>query len=79
MVEKEQGGAHALCLFLQHTSKPLPASRPMHFIFSLPEMPHSQHFMGPAHCHPLSSSWRTPWTEEPGGLQFIESQRVRCD
>ena len=23
--------------------------------------------------------WRIPWTEEPGGLQFIGSQRVRHD
>ena len=23
--------------------------------------------------------WRIPWTEEPGGLQSIESQRVRHD
>ena len=22
------------------------------------------------------SAWRIPWTEEPGGLQFIGSQRV---
>ena len=22
-------------------------------------------------------AWRIPWTEEPGGLQFIGSQRVR--
>ena len=22
-------------------------------------------------------AWKIPWTEEPGGLQFIESQRVR--
>ena len=22
-------------------------------------------------------AWRIPWTEEPGGLQSIESQRVR--
>ena len=21
--------------------------------------------------------WKTPWTEEPGGLQFMESQRVK--
>ena len=21
-------------------------------------------------------AWRIPWTEEPGGLQFMESQRV---
>ena len=21
-------------------------------------------------------AWRTPWTEEPGGLQFMGSQRV---
>ena len=23
--------------------------------------------------------WRTPWTEEPGGLQSIGSQRVGCN
>ena len=23
--------------------------------------------------------WRTPWTEEPGGLQSTEVQRVRHD
>ena len=23
--------------------------------------------------------WRTPWTEEPGGLQSMGSQRVRHD
>ena len=27
-----------------------------------------------AHCSILA--WETPWTEEPGGLQFMESQRV---
>ena len=24
-------------------------------------------------------AWRIPWTEEPGGLQSVESQRVRHD
>ena len=24
-------------------------------------------------------TWRTSWTEEPGGLQFMGSQRVRLD
>ena len=24
-------------------------------------------------------TWRTPWTEEPGGLRSIASQRVRQD
>ena len=24
-------------------------------------------------------AWRIPWTAEPGGLQSMESQRVRCD
>ena len=24
-------------------------------------------------------AWRTPWTEEPGGLQSMGSQRVRHD
>ena len=24
-------------------------------------------------------AWEIPWTEEPGGLQFMESQRLRHD
>ena len=27
--------------------------------------------------HSRILAWRIPWTEEPGGLQFIELQRVR--
>ena len=27
-----------------------------------------------AHCSPLA--WKTPWTEEPGGLQSVGSLRV---
>ena len=29
---------------------------------------------GGGHGNPLA--WRIPWTEEPGGLHFIRSQRV---
>ena len=30
------------------------------------------------HGNPLQCScWRIPWTEEPGGLQFMGLQRVR--
>ena len=29
--------------------------------------------------HPSILVWRIPWTEEPGGLQFTESRRVRHD
>ena len=29
--------------------------------------------------HPNSLAWRTPWTGEPGGLQSMESRRVRHD
>ena len=29
--------------------------------------------------HSSILAWRTPWTEEPGGLQSIESHRVRHD
>ena len=29
--------------------------------------------------HSSILAWRIPWTEEPGGLQSIGSQRVRCD
>ena len=27
--------------------------------------------------HSSILAWRTPWTEEPGGLQSVGSQRVR--
>ena len=29
--------------------------------------------------HSGSLAWRTPWTEEPGGLQTVASQRVGHD
>ena len=29
--------------------------------------------------HSSILAWRIPWTEEPGGLQFIESRRVEQD
>ena len=29
--------------------------------------------------HSGTLAWRIPWTEEPGGLQSIGSQRVRHD
>ena len=29
--------------------------------------------------HSSSLDWRIPWTEEPGGLQSMGSQRVRHD
>jgi len=33
---------------------------------------------GGEHGNPLLA-WRIPWTEEPGGLQSMGSQRVRQD
>ena len=29
--------------------------------------------------HSSILAWRIPWTEEPGGLQSVGFQRVRCD
>ena len=29
--------------------------------------------------HPNILAWRIPWIEEPGGLQFMQSQRVGHD
>ena len=29
--------------------------------------------------HSSTLAWRIPWTEEPGGLQSLGSQRVRHD
>ena len=30
-------------------------------------------------AHSSILAWEIPWTEEPGGLQFLESQRVGHD
>ena len=30
-------------------------------------------------AHSNILAWRIPWTEEPGGLQSMESQRIRHD
>ena len=30
-------------------------------------------------AHSSTLAWKTPWTEEPGGLQSMQSQRVRHD
>ena len=30
-------------------------------------------------AHSSLLAWRIPWTEEPGGLQSVGSQRVRQD
>ena len=30
-------------------------------------------------AHPSITAWRIPWTDEPGGLQSMVSQRVRHD
>ena len=30
-------------------------------------------------AHSSIIAWRIPWTEEPGGLQSVGSQRVRYD
>ena len=27
--------------------------------------------------HSINLAWRIPWTEEPGGLQSMESQKIR--
>ena len=29
--------------------------------------------------HSSSLAWKIPWKEEPGGLQYMESQRLRHD
>ena len=30
-------------------------------------------------AHSSTLAWKTPWTEEPGGLQSMQSQRVGHD
>ena len=45
------------------------------WVWSLGEDPLEE---GPA-THSSILAWRIPWTEEPGGLQSMGSQKVRCD
>ena len=33
----------------------------------------------PTAPHPSTLAWKIPWTEEPGGLQSMESRRVGHD
>ena len=41
-------------------------------------IPGSGRFLGEGHGKPPSIlAWRIPWMEDPGGLQFMGSQRVR--
>ena len=43
-------------------------------------IPASRRSPGGGHGNPFHIHvWRIPWTEEPGGLQFIGSQRGRHD
>ena len=55
--------------------KNLPAMQEMQF-WSLSWKDPREKYMA---THPSILAWRIPWTEEPGGLQFIKSQRVRHD
>jgi len=43
---------------------------------NLPAMQESQVEKGMA-THSSILAWRIPWTEKPGGLHYIELQRVR--
>ena len=42
-------------------------------------IPGSRKSGGGKATHSSILSWKIPWTEEPGGRQSIESQRVRYD
>ena len=43
-------------------------------------IPGSGRFLGEGNGYPLQySRWEIPWTEEPGGLQSMGSQRARHD
>ena len=44
--------------------------------FVKPTLPISEKTMAP---HSNTLAWKIPWTEEPGGLQSMELQRVRHD
>ena len=43
-------------------------------------IPGSERSPGERHGNPLQYlAWRIPWTEEPGGLQSMRSQRIKQD
>ena len=52
--------------------KNLPAMQET-WVLSLAQEDHLEKEMA---AHPSILAWRIPWTEEPGGLQFMGSQRV---
>ena len=54
----------------------LPACWSSHSICSVYSYPFKEKAMEP---HSSTLAWKLPWTEEPGGLQSMGSQRVRQD
>ena len=60
---------------MAQTVKCLPAMRETR-VQSLGEGDPLEKAMAP---HSTILAWKIPWTEEPGGLQSMESQRVRHD
>ena len=51
----------------------LPAIQDMCFLSPSREDPLEEEMA----THPSIPAWKIPWTEEPAGLQFMESQRLR--
>ena len=62
-------------LVAQTVKKNLPVMQETWFL-SLDQENHLEKGMA---THSITLAWRISWTEEPGGLQSIEPQRVRRD
>ena len=74
VTEKKVGSVHLCSLGFSDGSmvKNLPATREMQFRSLGQEDPLEEEMA----THSTILAWRIPWTEEPGGLQSMGSQRV---
>ena len=75
VTEKKVGSVHLCLLGFPDGSmvKNLPATQEMQFRSLGQEDPLEEEMA----THSTILAWRIPWTEEPGGLQSMGSQRVR--
>ena len=67
------------CLLKYHLLSEPWASLVAQMVRNLPAMQETRVWSQGQATHSSTLAWRIPWTEEPGGLQFMELQRVRHD
>ena len=74
MTCQAQSSRPALNLTPKGPACPPPLHHFLIFVYSVSTLPEES-----VATHSSILAWRIPWTEEPGGLQPIGSQKVGCD